>query len=148
MLHNDPWLISIGTAKAHYQEEKFMGIRGAALTLSVILATAGCAAIQNSNTQATERNLAAAGFQMKYATTSEQLAHVASLPQRRFAPTTGKNGANFFVWADAADCKCVYVGSEAAYDRFQRLSAVKQIAMEREMASMNWGLWGPWGPWW
>jgi len=123
-----------------------MGIRGTIVMISAVLA--GCAAIQNSDTQATERNLAAAGFQMKYATTSAQLAHVTSLPQRKLTRTAGHNGGNYFLWADATDCKCIYVGSEAAYDRFQRISAVKQIAMENEMASMNWPIWGPWGPWW
>ena len=98
--------------------------------------------------------LAAAGFQMKYAKTPEQLAKVGSLPQRRLTPTTGPDGQTLFVWADAADCKCIYVGSDAAYDRYQRLSAEQQIALENEMASenamvyMNWGTWGAWGPWW
>jgi hypothetical protein len=39
-------------------------------------------------------------------------------------------------------------GTEAAYDRFQQLSIKKQVAMENEMASMNWDAWGAWGPWW
>jgi hypothetical protein len=125
-----------------------MSVRGVVLALSAVLVTAGCAAIQKSGALATERDLAAAGFQMKYARSSEQLAKVRSLPQRRLTPTTGPDGQNLFVWADAADCKCIYVGSAAAYDRYQRLSAVQQIAWENEMASMNWGVWGPWGPWW
>lgn len=52
------------------------------------------------------------------------------------------------MWADATDCKGIYVGSEAAYDRYQRLSVSQQIAEENEMAAMNWGAWGAWGPMW
>jgi hypothetical protein len=125
-----------------------MNVRGVALALSAVLVAAGCAAIQKSDTLATERDLAAAGFQMKYAKTPEQLAKVGSLPQGRLTPTAGPDDQNRFVWADATDCKCIYVGSEAAYDRYQRLSAEQQIALENEMASMNWDAWGPWGPWW
>jgi len=125
-----------------------MSVRGVAFALSAVLVAAGCATIEKSNTLATERDLAAAGFQMRYARTSEQIAKVGSLPQRRLTPTTGPDGRNLVVWADAADCKCIYVGSEAAYDRYQRLSAVQQIALENEMASMDWGVWGSWGPWW
>jgi hypothetical protein len=109
--------------------------------------SAGCAAIQKSDAMDTERTLAAAGFQMKFATTPEQIAKANSLPQRSLTPTPGPDGKNRFVWADATYCKCIYVGTEAAYDRYQKLSVNKQIAQNEEMASMNWGGWGGWGPW-
>ena len=118
------------------------------LATLVVLALAGCAAIQKSDTQSTERTLAAAGFQMKFATTPEQIAKAESLPQRTLTPTPGPDGKNRFVYADAKYCKCVYVGTEAAYDRYQKLSVKQQIAQNQEAASMNWGAWGPWGPWW
>ena len=118
-----------------------------ALAISTLLVTAGCASIEKSDAMATERELAAAGFQMKFAKTPEQLAKVGSLPQRKLTPTVGPDGENLFVWADATDCKCMYVGTGAAYDRYQRLSVSQQIAEENEMAAMNWGAWGAWGPW-
>ena len=128
--------------------DKIMGKKGMALAISTLLVTAGCAEIQKSNALGTERELAAAGFQMKFAKTPEQTAKVGSLPQRKLTRTSGPDGRNLFVWADAADCKCIYVGTEAAYDRYQRLSINQQIAIDNEMASMNWGVWGAWGPWW
>ncbi len=125
-----------------------MGTKGMALVISTLVVTAGCASIEKSNALATERELAAAGFQMKFAKTPEQIAKARALPQRTLTPTPGPDGNNRFVWADATDCKCIYVGSEAAYDRYQKLSATQQIAEENEMASMNWGAWGGWGPMW
>jgi len=107
-----------------------------------------CAQIEKSDALATERELAAAGFQMKFAKTPTQAAKVGSLAQRKITRTMGADGKPKFVWADAADCKCIYVGTEAAYDRFQKLSMQQQIAMENEMASLDWNAWGPWGPWW
>ena len=65
-----------------------------------------------------------------------------------------ENGSLRFVYADADYCKCVYVGTEAAYQRYQkyamrqdRANAQLEAAQMNEDASMNWGMWGPWGPW-
>jgi hypothetical protein len=117
------------------------------LAVFALLVSSGCAAIQKSDAMDTERTLAAAGFQMKFARTPEQIAKANALPQRTLTPTPGPDGKNRFVWADATYCKCVYVGTEAAYDRFQKLTVTQQIAQNEEMASMNWGAWGVWGPW-
>lgn len=108
----------------------------------------GCAQIEKSNALATERELAASGFQMKFAKTPAQIAKASSLAQRKVTRVMGPDGKPRFVWADVADCKCVYVGTEAAYDRFQKLSVEQQIALENQMAAMDWNAWGPWGPWW
>ena len=124
-----------------------MSKRRMTLAISALLVTAGCAEIQESNAIATERELAAAGFQMKFATTPEQLAKAQALPQHKLTPTPGPNGENRFVYADATDCKCVYVGTDAAYDRYQNLQVKQRIAENEEAASMNWGAWGAWGPW-
>ncbi len=50
------------------------------------VALAGCAAMQQDNTQTTEQTLAAAGFQMKLADTPAKLAQLQSLPQRKLVP--------------------------------------------------------------
>jgi hypothetical protein len=121
------------------------------LAAAALLAAAGCA---STNAADTERSLAAAGFQMKFAKTPQQIAKVESLPQRKLTPSPGPDGKNRFVYADAKYCKCVYVGTEAAYDRYQNISVNKQIAENEEIASeneeaaaMDWGAWGGWGPW-
>ena len=117
------------------------------LAMFTLLVSSGCAAIQKSDTMDTERSLAAAGFQMKFARTPEQIAKANELPQMKLTPTPGPDGNNRFVYADAKYCKCIYVGTEAAYDRYQKLEVRQQIAQNMEMASMNWGAWGVWGPW-
>jgi len=114
---------------------------------SALVLSAGCAAIQKSDAMDTERSLAAAGFQMKFANTSEQIAKANALPQRKLTPTPGPDGQNRFVWADATYCKCIYVGTEKAYDRYRKIQVKQQVAENEEMASMNWGGWGGWGPW-
>ena len=117
------------------------------LAMFALLVSSGCAAIQKSDTMDPERTLAAAGFQMKFAKTPEQIAKANELPQMKLTPTPGPDGKNRFVYADAKYCKCIYVGTEAAYDRYQKLEVRQQIAQNMEMASMNWGAWGVWGPW-
>ena len=108
-----------------------------------LLAAAGC----QSMAMDTERTLAAAGFQMKIASTAAQMSHVESLPQRKLTRVPF-DGDSRFVYADAKYCKCMYVGTEQAYDRYQKIAIDKQIAQEQLDASMDWGAWdGGWGPW-
>jgi len=122
-------------------------VRNVALAVLALSVAAGCAAIQRSDAMDTERSLAAAGFQMKFAKTPAQIAKAESLPQRTLTPVPGPDGTNRFVWADSKYCACVYVGTEAAYDRYQKIAVKQQIAENMEAASMNWGAWGGWGPW-
>jgi hypothetical protein len=119
--------------------------------LAVILA--GCAAIQNQQAIETERLLAAAGFQMRFADTPEKLRHLKTLTQRKLTPHQ-RDDKVYYVYADATSCECLYVGTEKAYQRYQNLALQKEIAEEQrvaaqmnEDAAMDWGMWGPWGPW-
>jgi hypothetical protein len=129
--------------------------RFAALLLvgSMGIVLGGCAAIRNARAIDTERMLAAAGFQMKMADTPEKLDRLEAMTQRKLVPHQ-KDGKVFYVYADATSCKCIYVGTEQAYQRYQKILVQKQIADEQmqaaemnEDASMNWDAWGPWGPW-
>jgi len=113
----------------------------------------GCTAIERDDALKTERTLAAAGFQMKFADDAAKMQNVQALPQRELTPQP-LDGGTRFVYADAEFCKCVYVGTEKAYQRYQRLAIRQQIAQARlsaaqaqESAAMNWGMWGGWGPW-
>ena len=102
--------------------------------------------VETSEAEDTEQVLAAAGFQMKVATTPEQMANLEKLSQRKLV-IQEQNGQTRYVYADAQDCKCVYVGSERNYDEYQRLSVKEQIAEDNADAPLNWNGWGPWGPW-
>lgn len=101
----------------------------------------------------TERLLAAAGFQMRLANTPEREANLKAMTQRQLIPHE-ENGSLRFVYADADYCKCIYVGTESAYQRYQkyamrqdRADAQLEAAQMNEDAAMSWGMWGPWGPW-
>lgn len=113
------------------------------------LAVAGCAGV---GVQDKESMLSAANFTMKKATTPAQLANLKAMPQNQIVVYV-KNGNNVYVYADAAQCQCVYVGNEAAYQNYQQIRIAKNIANEQLMAAqmnqdamMDWGAWGPWGP--
>jgi hypothetical protein len=111
--------------------------------LGLALALAGCQAIENADAEDTERLLAAAGFHMKEATTPEQLANLRAMTQRKIV-LQEQDGQARYVYADAQDCHCVYVGGENNYDEYQRLSLKEEIAEDNLDASMDWGMWGPW----
>lgn len=109
----------------------------------------GCA----GQTIDTERLLSAAGFQLKLANSPEQKANLTTLPQHKIS-VHEMNGEQRFVYADSKYCKCMYVGTEKAYQRYERFAMRQRISDQRlqsaqlnNEATMNWGMWGPWGPW-
>jgi hypothetical protein len=119
--------------------------------LALGLGMTGCAAVRARRAADTEQVLAASGFQMKPADTPETLAHLLTLTPRKAVQYT-RDGWPQFVYADPDTCKCLYVGDEQSYQKYQELSLQKQIADEQlaaaqanRDASMNWGIWGPWG---
>jgi hypothetical protein len=113
-------------------------------------ALSGCAAIEREDTEQTEQLLAAAGFRMRPADTPAKLAELEGLKQHKLV-AHDRNGAVTYIYADAADCKCLYSGDEKNYDHFQKLQVREDIAAQEEMAAsmnedaaMNWEVWGPW----
>ena len=89
---------------------KRSAIRPAAVLSGIALALASCQALENEEAQDTEQMLAAAGFHMKQASTPEQLANLEAMTQREVV-IHDQDGQPRYVYADAEDCKCVYVGS-------------------------------------
>jgi len=123
-----------------------------ALLISVAL-LASCAALENQKAMDMERLLAASGFKMKIADTPKKMAALEGLPQRKLVPQKHEEKL-YFYYADATSCKCLYVGSEASYQKFEDLAAQQKMAQDYRWAaqanmdaSMNFGMWGPWGPW-
>lgn len=114
------------------------------MTLGAMLI--GCTAIEKSNAMDAERMLSAAGFKMKFAETPERLAHLQTMTQRTVVPHP-KDGEVYYAYADAKFCKCLYMGSEKAYQQYQKMAIEQNIAQMNENASMNWGMWGGWGTW-
>jgi len=118
----------------------------------VVIALGGCATIQRHATLHTEQFLAAAGFVMKLGDTPEKLASLQALKPRTLVPQE-REGRLYYVYADPEACRCLYVGTEAQYQEYQRLVLAQRRADEELMAAqnnlsatLNWGIWDPW-PW-
>jgi hypothetical protein len=121
------------------------------IALGLIVFATACAT--NSDIMDTERMLTAAGFQMRLADTPAKLAQIEAMPQRTVTPRT-HDGQMMFVYADAKICKCLYVGTQAADQRYARLAVIRgfqqrrqEIADEQADTAMDLETWGPWGPW-
>jgi hypothetical protein len=120
----------------------------AGLALCAVLA--GCAAIERHEANQTEQMLAAAGFEMRTADTPAKLDDLERLQQHKLVRHE-RDGEVTYVYADAADCKCLYSGDQHSYDEFQKLQVQENMASQEMMAAemnqqaaMNWEMWGPW----
>jgi len=125
---------------------------GSILTVAVLAGALGCAAQQ---ARQMDGMLAAAGYQVRPANTPEKLQQLKTLKPRALLQMTKVSGSPYWVVADPTICQCLYVGNEAAYQRYEQLKLRKEYADEQmqtaemnEDAAMDWGAWGPWGgPW-
>jgi hypothetical protein len=126
------------------KERTMPGIRA---TLVFFVACAAVSACTNP-VQNKEDLLAAAGFTLVPANTPQRQASLAALPPHKFVHQV-RNNAVVFTYADPTICDCLYVGNQAAYDRYRQDVFAKNIANEQQMtAQMNEMDWGPWGPGW
>ena len=124
------------------------------LPAALALGLVACKTIERNEAIQTERLLAAAGFQMRQADSPARLQELTSLPKRQLVPTRS-GGSLHYVYADDLGCKCIYVGSEKAYQRYERFAFKQRIANQQQQAAMaaqeaslNWSSWGPWySPW-
>jgi hypothetical protein len=133
---------------------------------AIFLAIGVLAACQTSRQHIVnhENNLAAAGFLVRPADTVERRALLARLPEHRFVQRV-KDGKMDYVYADSSVCQCLYVGSEAAYGKYQqnKQSNAQVKELERDLKRhnndaedddfdaqiysdpvYNWDAWGPW----
>jgi hypothetical protein len=122
--------------------------------LILVAALGGCAAIERQEAADTEKLLAAAGFRMVPADSAERRQDLANLPPREIV--SHREGAKtVYVYADAQNCRCLYVGGPKAYAKYREFEVSEEIARDMSTASMNsastnfpvWASWDPqWGP--
>ncbi len=111
----------------------------------LLVAVSACApAVQNK-----EDMLAAAGFTLVPANTPQRQASLASLPPHTFVHRV-RNGQVVFTYADPTICDCLYVGKQAAYDRYRANVFAQNLANEQQTTAvmdqdLDWGLWLPGG---
>ena len=99
-------------------------------------------------TLTTEQLLTAVGFQKKVADTPEKLAHLGTLTPARRLVAHRRDGQLYYVYADPAMCKCLYVGTPAQYQRvLEKRLANEQLVAQQELLNedaVTWALWAPW----
>ena len=125
-------------------EEIMLRIRSTLVLVVLCVAVSACA----SQVQNKEDMLAAAGFTLVPANTPQRQASLSALPPHKFVRQV-RNNMVIFTYADPTICDCLYVGNQAAYDRYRQDVFVKHIADEQQMtAQINQMDWGAWGPGW
>ena len=110
----------------------------------LVMLLAGCAAIEKQETRSTEQLLSAAGFGIKPADTPDKLATLQAMKQNKLVRRQTKDGRLQFLYADAGVCRCVYVGDEQAYQRYQDLAVQQQIAIADQEAELDASMDTPW----
>lgn len=119
-------------------------------SLFCVAALSACESPQQMVSQKDD-HLAAAGFQLKPASTPQQIAMLKKLPSHHFIRRVHGNTVTY-VYADPTVCGCLYVGNQAAYGRYLAYQQQQSLANEQQMtaedyqdAQWNWGDWGSWG---
>ena len=117
-------------------------------TLVVAGLLSSCAMMSAQEAKDKEQLLAAAGFKMTLANTPAKMAHLKTLTQNKIVPHQ-KDGAVYYIYADAANCQCFYWGNDQAYQKFQQLQVQQNLAAEDRMSAemneeefMNWDTMG------
>jgi len=100
-------------------------------------------------TRTTEQLLATEGFEKKIADTPEKLAHLETLTPARKLVARQRNGEVYYVYADPAVCKCLYVGTATQYERVldKRLENEQLQALQDHVEYYDPLLWSLWAPW-
>lgn len=115
------------------------------IALAVAL-LAGCASL----IQDRESQLSAAGFIVRPADSPERQAQLAKLPANRVSQQIRGQTVSY-LYPDPVVCKCLYVGSQQAFARYQQALQQQRVAADQLQAAQlntdwDWGPWGGFGP--
>ena len=104
----------------------------AGMALFIVFYLLGCAITsQKEKAFDAENLLVSAGFTFKVADTAEKLEKLNKLPQRKLLRNARQDKVTY-LYADEVDCKCVYMGDEAAYQRLRRLAYSEKLTAKQE----------------
>ena len=117
--------------------------RWTVIAAAVCLATVGCTDRAQSQQGANKAEaLVASGFKMVPANTPERQAALRQLPPQKIVRRL-RGEKVIFLYADPANCNCLYAGSLSAYTAYQA-RALNKVAEEQAATTMdNWD-WSPW----
>ena len=102
------------------------------LILSGVLIS--CAALNARKNTDTEQLLVTAGFKINAANTPAKLDHLKTLSQNKLVAHK-KDGAAYYIYADAEDCRCFYWGTEESYQKFLKLQNKQNLAAQDRMSA-------------
>ncbi len=114
------------------------------LIVACSAALSGCAALQpqpptpQQQAEQIEPMLSAAGFRMLPADTPERQKQLDSLLPLQVQYYIGKTGNLHYWMADPDYCKCMYIGTEEAYQKYEKLKVDEQFQeKEGEISQRN-----------
>jgi hypothetical protein len=110
-------------------------IRRLGTLLILAAALGGCAAIERQDAAGTEKLLAAAGFRAIPANSAERQRDLASLPREVVLRHGG--GRTVYIYADARNCRCLYVGGPNDYAKYLELQVSEDIAGDTSAGSTS-----------
>lgn len=109
-------------------------VTAGALVIVLALLAAGCAGGPKSEASlAPQRLLAGAGFKFKTAESSEQIEDLKTMPQKTLFRRSYE-GREWYVYADAKGCNCIYYGGEENFQRLQKLIRSEKQAFRTGIA--------------
>ena len=110
-----------------------LGLLLALIALTTVMT--GCASQGTMPaTMQTQLDLGSCGFTWKIADTPEKMKQLEALPQRQIVPHQ-KDGKLYYLYADARDCKCVYIGDEKAYQQYKQFVYEKRQDRKDDIAA-------------
>lgn len=100
----------------------------AAFIFALALAPGGCSALSQSEKPTPEQRstqlepmLAAAGFAMLPADTPQRQEQLSTLPPLTVSYYVGRKGKLHYWMADPQYCKCLYLGTEESYQKYEQM---------------------------
>ncbi len=90
----------------------------------VVVALAACSTAKSPRPRTVESNLMSAGFRGVVPDTPKKQEAIKRLQPHTLTEGTRK-GKRYYWYADPEGCGCVYVGSEAAYRRYDQLAEAR-----------------------
>jgi hypothetical protein len=118
----------------------------ALLIAALVAGGLACASLDSSFNQfdakENEKLLETAGFQVKAGDTPQRIEAINTLAPGRIS-RVGRGGTIWYVFADPYECRCLWVGNQAQYERYRRLEAeaeLPEIEIVGVAAEPDWSL--------
>lgn len=110
---------------------------GFGLFAAILVSLAGCTAIDQISATQDEKLLQTAGFKIVPGDTPDRIQALDTLAPGKIS-RVGRGGTIYYVYADPNECRCLWVGNQAQYERYQRL-VMEEMVPEVEMVTVEAG---------